>query len=90
MAGRASDVQAPLLDALGEIEQLIQALLAADVAAVERGEGTGALGQGTDQGVVDRGRDDVERGLDPMSRIASTMPCERVTMRSTRLRVCRF
>ncbi len=29
--------------ALGEVEQLIQALLAADVAAVERGEGTGAL-----------------------------------------------
>ena len=60
-----SDVQAPLLDALGEVEQLIQTLLAADVAAVERGEGTGALGQGTYQGVVDRGRDDVDRGLDP-------------------------
>ncbi|WP_213455885.1 hypothetical protein [Thiocapsa sp.] len=29
--------------ALGEVEQLIEALLAADVAAVERGEGTGAL-----------------------------------------------
>ena len=84
-----SDVQAPLLDALGEVEQLIEALLAADVAAVERGEGTGRSGRGrirvssTVGGMMSIGV------LTPMARIASTMPCERVTMRSTRFRVCR-